>query len=812
VIKKDRIFAPSIRDIDLFESQYWDEAEILKHQRLLLENLIKQAYYHVPFWKREMKYRGLKPEDVRTFEDLEKLPVVNKQKMREGLRDFIADNANEFVFHQGNTGGSTGRPFNYLISREQAEAIHSTQRRGWSWAGWKDNNRLLTIAGGGLGPQGGKKIEVFGFTKEKALEVYKDILSYNPDFYRGLPYLMDLFCRYLERLKLDGNIRGEAVFLTSEVLLESQRQRVGKHLGEVFDTYGVNDGGSNAMECRNHNGFHISHEIFLLELLGEGNQRVNSNQEGIITCTHLYNLAMPWIRYRSDDLARITHESCACGRTLPLIRDLKGRVTDYLTTPNAIINGTELCNMINHLPMRAYQFIQNEETSILVRIVKDIGFSKKNEECIHSHIKELDDQVGVIFEYVDDIPLTKAGKPKYVINDIRNDKMYPSAKVKKKTKPKICHIGGAHSVHLADIVIELDKLGYEQCVIGYYPAEQSITPKHVSAHYFPFRNYMAKEWKTLHLEEKLEEFLRLVFDKEKPDIVQGHSLLYSCVPVWMAKRKFAISTIMLPWSPETLRISDPLVATYCQRCIDTLDYFMHGLPNIFRDFQSRFANLPDEKYVVFRPLIDLAPYKAWRQVTSSPKILSARVMGEYYRQDLLVKALPSVIHEFPDTQVTLIIGQNPDQGRPYFEKMIRLARELGVEKHCTFIPRSLSQKEFAELIKSHNIVYSIAIHDGGLASTVVQAAYSGAIAILRDTKWVDGVLDHGVNALRTQVDEESVRETLLYAARNLEELQRRFIQNNRGLLAHDKRHMLKNLTDCYQRLFALNKSTKDANC
>ena len=323
---------------------------------------------------------------------------------------------------------------------------------------------------------------------------------------------------------------------------------------------------------------------------------------------------------------------------------------------------------------------------------------------------------------------------------------------------------------------------------------------------------MAKEWKTLHLEEKLEEFLRLVFDKEKPDIVQGHSLLYSCVPVWMAKRKFAISTIMLPWSPETLRISDPLVATYCQRCIDTLDYFMHGLPNIFRDFQSRFANLPDEKYVVFRPLIDLAPYKAWRQVTSSPKILSARVMGEYYRQDLLVKALPSVIHEFPDTQVTLIIGQNPDQGRPYFEKMIRLARELRVEKHCTFIPRSLSQKEFAELIKSHNIVYSIAIHDGGLASTVVQAAYSGAIAILRDTKWVDGVLDHGVNALRTQVDEESVRETLLYAARNLEELQRRFIQNNRELLAHDKRHMLKNLTDCYQRLFARNKSTKDANC
>jgi phenylacetate-CoA ligase len=202
---------------------------------------------------------------------------------------------------------------------------------------------------------------------------------------------MDLFCSYLERLGLNVNTRGKATFLTSEVLLNSQRERIGKHLGEVFDTYGANDGGSNAMECEVHDGFHLSHEIVLVEILSEENSRMGIGEGGIITCTHLYNLVMPWIRYKSNDIARITHERCTCGRTLPLMKDLKGRVTDYLRTPNGAINGTELCNMINHLPMRAYQFVQDDEKTILVRIVKESGFKKEHEEFILNQIRRVDD-------------------------------------------------------------------------------------------------------------------------------------------------------------------------------------------------------------------------------------------------------------------------------------------------------------------------------------------------------------------------------------------------------------------------------------
>jgi len=368
-------------------------------------------------------------------------------------------------------------------------------------------------------------------------------------------------------------------------------------------------------------------------------------------------------------------------------------------------------------------------------------------------------------------------------------------------KPKICHIGGSHSIHVSSLVEELDRLGFEQCVFGYYPVELSIIPKHIPVYSYPYRDYCLSEWRSQNMEQKLTEQLTTIIKKEKPDIVHGHSLMYSCIPVYLANNLFNIPTIMQPWSIETITTPNQLVKAYAQRCINTLDYFLHGMPNIFKQFQSHFQNLPDEKYVVFRPLIDLSHYQFKRTIEETPKILSSRAMGEAYRQDLLIKALPHLVKEFPQITVTLIIGQNPLQGREYFEKMIALAKELDVIRYCSFIPRSLSEAEFAGLIQAHNIVYSIASHDAGFASTTVQAAYSGAITIVRDTDNIDGILDHEVNTLRTKITEQDVAATLFYAVRHLPRLLTLFIENNRKLVNQDKRYMLNSLLNAYLDMY-----------
>ena len=269
----------------------------------------------------------------------------------------------------------------------------------------------------------------------------------------------------------------------------------------------------------------------------------------------------------------------------------------------------------------------------------------------------------------------------------------------KREKPKICHIGGAHSVHMSDIVEELDKRGYKQCVIGYYPLETAITPKHIPVYHFPYRSFEHPDWERLKLEERLKQFLGAVFKKEKPDIVHGHSLTYSCIPVWMSKAKFGLPTAVMPWSYRTIKNPNKIANFYEKRCIESIDYFLHGMPNVFKLYQSYYGNLPDEKYIFFRPFIDLSPYDKIREINDTPRILSARVMGEYYRQDLLIKALPELIKQRPDLKVTLIIGKNPDQGRPYFNNMIELAKSLKVYEYCNFIPIRLSQSDLSELIK-----------------------------------------------------------------------------------------------------------------
>jgi glycosyltransferase involved in cell wall biosynthesis len=272
--------------------------------------------------------------------------------------------------------------------------------------------------------------------------------------------------------------------------------------------------------------------------------------------------------------------------------------------------------------------------------------------------------------------------------------------------------------------------------------------------------------------------------------------------VWMAKIKFGLPTILVPWSSQTMKYPDGVANHYEKRCFESLDHFLHGMPNVFKLYQSYYGNLPDDKFVLFRPFIDLSPYGQLREISHTPKILSARVMGEFYRQDLLVKSIPYLIKESPAVRVTLIVGQNPSQGREYFEKMIQMAERMGVAQYCDFVPHSLSQKQFAELITSHNIIYCLAVHDEGFSGTTLQAAYSGAVTIVQDTPEIDGILDHEVNVLRTEIGEESVRETLVFAVNNLELLQERFMRENRKKLkVYGKENMLKNLTKCYTGIF-----------
>lgn len=425
ILDEERIFRPHPEDINMYESESWDRGRVEEHQCKMLQNLVRQAFYHVKFYREEMKKRDLKPQNIQNLENLRKMPIVTKAMIVANPEMFVADNLDEFQYKWKNTGGSTGRPLKFIVDGQQNEALVAALSRGYSWGGWGNLDTMLTIAGGGLSDLGNLKFYATAYSDKILEELVQIIFLHHPSVYRGVPYLMDLFAKAIERKfgvmwTLGESNRGKMTITTSETLLASQRERIGKIFGEVFDSFGANDGATNAMECREHAGLHISQELGIMEIVDNAGVVQGLDTQGIIQNTHFFNFAMPWIRYRSDDVGTISSRECACKRKLPLLVDLKGRVTDYMHTDNAIFNGTELCNGINHLPMIAYQFVQDARNHIKVRIVKDVGYEPSHEQFIEAQIKAVDNNVAVDFEYVANIPLTEAGKARYVISEVKD--------------------------------------------------------------------------------------------------------------------------------------------------------------------------------------------------------------------------------------------------------------------------------------------------------------------------------------------------------------------------------------------------------
>lgn len=364
------------------------------------------------------------------------------------------------------------------------------------------------------------------------------------------------------------------------------------------------------------------------------------------------------------------------------------------------------------------------------------------------------------------------------------------------SKPKILHIGGSHSAHVVDLVKRLDQEGYSQAVLSY--RNENLLPKHIHVYKYPYGIFYPDK-KLEKQERSLCRLLQAIMRLEKPDIIHAHFLIMACVPLYLLAEMYGIPIVLSPWSLRALD-NNATLRSRLSRGLGLSNYFLTDKYVMFSEFKKVYPNMTEDMFVPFRLPLNLSRYhNAKSKDLSHPKILSARVMQANYHQDLLVNSLPALIKEFPNTQVTLIIGQSATQGKPYFTKMQELAKKLNVHRNCRFIDRGLSQDEFSELIEDHNIVYSVA-DDPGCSQTTIQAAYSGAITIVKENFMENGILDHNVNVLRTKLSIKDVTKQLLYAARHLKEIQPRFFENNRKLKTQSTEYTFSTLTSLYDKI------------
>lgn len=424
-----------IRNYKNFQKTQWQSFDWLKkEQEKQLRKLIEFAYKNVPYYLKLFKHLGIRPIDITTIKDLEKLHILNKKTIKKNWQDFIPKNINKLKYLIGSTGGSTGEPLTYRMSADDYAKGISLLYRGLGYGSYKLGNKVAIIGGSSLIPTTKSELKKkiielfincrhyssFRMSSENLFEYFKNMNKWNPVFLRGYASSIYLSATFIRDNNLKFKFQPKAIFTTAEKLFDKQRNFIEKVFStKVFDDYGLNDGGISAFECEAHNGMHIDMERAILEVVdNEGKQIVN--QEGKILATSLYNYALPFIRYDTGDLGIISHSECSCGRKMPLLKAIIGRVTDFLKLNNIIIGSPVLTVLMGKFDIEMYQIIQEESNSVVCKIIKGKAYKKEDEAFIRKSFYEHVGKINIKFDYVDSISTTKARKYKFIINKTLN--------------------------------------------------------------------------------------------------------------------------------------------------------------------------------------------------------------------------------------------------------------------------------------------------------------------------------------------------------------------------------------------------------
>ncbi len=421
----------------MVRNQWRPYDELRLDQEKQLRGLIDFSYRNVPYYHDLFKSLGLSSADIQTIQDLEKIPILTKEDIRNNWDALKPVNLASMRYGDRATGGTSGTPMSYRISKHDRFLGGALLYRGWGHGGFDLGDRVAFLAGSSLGVSSRstiakkiherarniRKLSSFDMSDLEMTEYAKLLASFRPQYLRGYPTSIYYFsCWLRENNTMVPPIK--SVFTTAEKLLPKMRSVIEDTLDcEVFDNYGLNDGGVSAYECREHDGLHIDTERSIMEVV-DGDHRQVECGEGQILATSLNNYAMPFIRYATGDEGRISQEKCGCGRGHLLLEEVIGRTTDMLTTPEGKnVHGWFFLYIFweHGNGIKEYQVLQKTKEHIVIKIVPSADFNEKVFDDILMAARTRSRGWQITFQIVEAIERSSAGKYKFIINEVPNE-------------------------------------------------------------------------------------------------------------------------------------------------------------------------------------------------------------------------------------------------------------------------------------------------------------------------------------------------------------------------------------------------------
>lgn len=405
--------------------QWLSQEDLINLQSEKLKSIVNHVYNNVPFYSKQMRKLNIRPEDIKSVEDIKLFPILTKKDIKENYSDLLSDDRAKRKYLQASTGGSTGEPLKYIRDNNSLVWTEATQLRGMSWAKYKLGDKIIDFMSAENPTLLGiirSRLKKYYFFPPLSKEI--EILAHMKTIKKLKPYGLTGYASNLYRIACIcfkhniNDISFEAIFPTSEMLYDYQRDFIEKQFkGKVFDYYGCSEVGSIAFECEFHSK-HVSNERLIVEIdITKQNEILGI--PGEIVVTDLDNYVMPFIRYKPGDFASLNTNKCMCGRGLTRIESLEGRSQDYLVTiDDNYVSSVVIPNRFKELKgIDQYQIIQKSKRDTTLKIVKNKFFSQTEVEYMVNTIRELIGQdVNVEVETQSHIPLSKSGKNRLVIS------------------------------------------------------------------------------------------------------------------------------------------------------------------------------------------------------------------------------------------------------------------------------------------------------------------------------------------------------------------------------------------------------------
>jgi phenylacetate-CoA ligase len=419
----------------LEQSQWWTPDALAAQQWGQLASTVEHAYHTVPFYRARFDQAGLRPDQLALPDVWGQLPILTRRDLQRAGDTLMSTDLPKDHGRRSEriTGGSTGEPVRVIGTSITGFAWRVFTLRDHLWQRRDFRLKLAAIRfvdNQAANPPDGAMSSNWGSTTRDIHTGPCAVLSINsttdeqaqwlkcqdPHYVLSYPSAIVALAEYfLDRRETLPNLREVRTF--GEVV-EPHVRTVCKEAWNVpvIDAYSSEEFGYLALQCPDHEHYHVQSENVLVEILNDEGEPCQRGEIGRVIVTSLHNFAMPLLRYEIGDYAEVG-SPCSCGRGLPVLKQIIGRQRNMFVLPNGetrwpMIDAQDIAGAFDDLPpITKFQLVQKTVERLEANLVVARPLTTKEEDTIRAYLQRgLGYEFEVRFCYMDDIPRSPRGK------------------------------------------------------------------------------------------------------------------------------------------------------------------------------------------------------------------------------------------------------------------------------------------------------------------------------------------------------------------------------------------------------------------